>query len=630
MAGLVAMLAVSQAVSAIDWASLKELKFDAATEFPEMVDHFQDYVSEHLLDLTDPATWLGHLETFAAQEAVTFAGNHHLMNDEPDVDDSLLANGEPDPGDIDALDIIPDDLLEQAPVAFLESIQDSIAENLGDTGAAALAEGVLGGIPILTSLKSSFREINLLKNDETEIASALKNSCLDIAGTGAGFAAGAKVGGAIGSVIPGAGTAAGATLGGILGAFAGRSTTEKLKVAKFVESVKVFQAQLPVCAANVEAIKESGRLQLIGELEHSEQAITRNLECIAADLQSQIDLAKANVSVHLQQIPDVFVQALIRRADKLEKKRVELLSASSSSALAALWPTEKSVFLELAIKWIESAQATIQLTISTFTGAQQSLNESAPATVFINRFVQKYEFSDSRLAEHLQLLEADHRRLLSTATQLRERGQSKADGVWQTALHGFKEKSIQVQQSMAQDAAFEVGRVKQLKADVEKEGLKLGKRDLFISRTGPSSTPTSSEEEILALIGALCGDRSGIYINPKIPERKNVSLRKRCSVDPSQRSLVLLDSTVFGSAKNGMLLTDKALWFANDWTCKQSGTYSISYAEFLTRMFAKSGKYEIDLGSGNLFNCAGSGWSPEEIIFILNALKTHLGEGAPA
>ena len=71
-----------------------------------------------------------------------------------------------------------------------EGVSDALLENID-----------VGGIPFITVALSGFREIQLLKNHDTDVTNAVKNFGLDIAGTGGGAVAGATAGAAIGSAI---------------------------------------------------------------------------------------------------------------------------------------------------------------------------------------------------------------------------------------------------------------------------------------------------------------------------------------------------------------------------------------------------------------------------------------------
>ena len=85
-------------------------------------------------------------------------------------------------------------------------------------------------LPIFTVAFSSFREFNLLIENNTDILSSLKNIGLDVAGAGIGIGTGGTTGAVIGSVVfPGIGTAIGSCAGSTVGTFLVRKITNKIK-----------------------------------------------------------------------------------------------------------------------------------------------------------------------------------------------------------------------------------------------------------------------------------------------------------------------------------------------------------------------------------------------------------------
>ena len=85
-------------------------------------------------------------------------------------------------------------------------------------------------LPIVTVAFSSFREFHLLRKNNTDTLSSLKNIGLDVAGVGIGMGVGGKTGAVIGSfIVPGIGTVIGAVAGSVGGALFGRNITKEIK-----------------------------------------------------------------------------------------------------------------------------------------------------------------------------------------------------------------------------------------------------------------------------------------------------------------------------------------------------------------------------------------------------------------
>ena len=97
--------------------------------------------------------------------------------------------------------------------------------------------------PIITLAISSYRELNLLSDEKTNIINSLKNTALDITGTAGGGAIGAKAGAAIGGIGGPLGAVIGAGIGGIIGALAGRSITNKIKLKPLNDAITLYNRE---------------------------------------------------------------------------------------------------------------------------------------------------------------------------------------------------------------------------------------------------------------------------------------------------------------------------------------------------------------------------------------------------
>ncbi|MDE0518478.1 MAG: hypothetical protein OXH36_02830 [Bdellovibrionales bacterium] len=102
-----------------------------------------------------------------------------------------------------------------------------------------LATGTVDfNFPWVTAAFSSFRELNLLINNDTDISSSIKNMGLDVAGVGIGAMTGGEIGAIAGSIIPGPGTVIGAGMGVVIGAIMGRNITNDIKQEPLKEAIK--------------------------------------------------------------------------------------------------------------------------------------------------------------------------------------------------------------------------------------------------------------------------------------------------------------------------------------------------------------------------------------------------------
>ena len=85
----------------------------------------------------------------------------------------------------------------------------------------------------------------------------------------------------------------------------------------------------------------------------------------------------------------------------------------------------------------------------------------------------------------------------------------------------------------------------------------------------------------------------------------------------TETPVALIDCTVFGSAKNGMLLGLSGFCFHS--SGGDPGPHALAYTELATTPFAVSGDYEVTVGDVR-FSCAG-GPAPEAIVDLLGSIE---------
>lgn len=86
----------------------------------------------------------------------------------------------------------------------------------------------------------------------------------------------------------------------------------------------------------------------------------------------------------------------------------------------------------------------------------------------------------------------------------------------------------------------------------------------------------------------------GMFKGAEVSASKENNLRKTAQIPQDVKILLLIDNTVFGSAKNGMALTESGIYLHNDWAGKTSGSFFVSWKEFV-----KNGKECLKLASSN-------------------------------
>ncbi len=112
----------------------------------------------------------------------------------------------------------------------------------------------------------------------------------------------------------------------------------------------------------------------------------------------------------------------------------------------------------------------------------------------------------------------------------------------------------------------------------------------------------------------------GFYIAPNIPPSKLANARRACFTPPDEEVFALVDSTVFGSAENSLLIGSSGVFFRNDWAGRSPGRHFLSYAEFQDAVFIKNNSYEVSIDGLN-FDVSGSPMSKEAVINLLLSVQ---------
>ncbi len=128
------------------------------------------------------------------------------------------------------------------------------------------------------------------------------------------------------------------------------------------------------------------------------------------------------------------------------------------------------------------------------------------------------------------------------------------------------------------------------------------------------------EEQLLAIInGYSC---TGYYKFGSIPAKKLEAAIQHYPVDPSDTVLALIDATIMGSAKIGMAIGLKGIYWANDWTVKTKKNF-LSWDELSSNSCGISKSiYNVQLAAGCEFGMAGSSMKKELLVNLLNQIVT--------
>ena len=143
------------------------------------------------------------------------------------------------------------------------------------------------------------------------------------------------------------------------------------------------------------------------------------------------------------------------------------------------------------------------------------------------------------------------------------------------------------------------------------------------SRSFSYSLTPELTEEVLAIIRNHRGN--DMYIVPNIPNKKLVNAREANYVPADENILCLVNSTVWGGAKNSLLVGLHGIYVRNDWAGDSPGHHFVSYMELLNVVVGSKGWYEMSIGETN-FNMSSCNMSRKTLVRMLREIQTVIKE----
>jgi hypothetical protein len=132
------------------------------------------------------------------------------------------------------------------------------------------------------------------------------------------------------------------------------------------------------------------------------------------------------------------------------------------------------------------------------------------------------------------------------------------------------------------------------------------------------------EKKILEVLQSFHCD--GLFVNPSIPQKKADNAFACYGMPASVEVFAIVDSTVFGSAKNGLAFTSEGLFWKNDWTIT-SAKNQMSWEEFKNNAQERDTKgFDLLLGNGCVFGMAGSSMKPKVLLQLMEELTQQIQE----
>lgn len=111
----------------------------------------------------------------------------------------------------------------------------------------------------------------------------------------------------------------------------------------------------------------------------------------------------------------------------------------------------------------------------------------------------------------------------------------------------------------------------------------------------------------------------GLYYCPNIPEKKLINAKVAMSVPREETVFALMDTTFFGSAKTGLVITEWGVRWANDWAT-ESKTRALSWAELIECRPSVDG-FKLKLREDAVIGTAGGGMSAENLAKVIKTIS---------
>ena len=126
------------------------------------------------------------------------------------------------------------------------------------------------------------------------------------------------------------------------------------------------------------------------------------------------------------------------------------------------------------------------------------------------------------------------------------------------------------------------------------------------------------QDQLLAIINTYNSD--DYYRHGQIPSKKLEAAVQHYPVDPDDTPLALIDSTVFGSAKTGMVIGLKGIYWKNSWNVKTARNF-LSWDE-LANSSAKISQttHDVQLIPGCEFGMSGSSMKKDLLVNLLDQI----------
>jgi hypothetical protein len=498
--GTLAGFHAAEALSSIDTDVLKAIQA-STTEHLHSLHSISDYVDDHFHDVAAGSAegWLHRLEGYVAEQkaALTLEQAGHVVQFAPHANQAgwdLIVDGHAVQikEGITAVANAKEALLAHPDIPVYTDfhsaveLKDTMVHGLPDLDPDAIStatESSLSGmqeglnpdfsIPVVTLLRSSWREIKLLGDGKTRIERAVKNVAIDVGSVGAGMWAGAKAGLLVGGWLGPVGVAIAAVIGGVTGAIAGRKFADNFRMAPFKTALEEFRRTHERASDATESAVADSRAQVAKLRERYElrfDALRRDTELAAQKKLSEIERGVTN---GLEQFLKSFPARLTELESQLNVEEAGVLSQMPAAPWWSwLFPCQAALRRAAVRHWFRSARKIVREERVRF--EQMSASRAATLCVEVQRFLSTYTFTLGALDASLAALAQQFDDARVTANRIKDDAARRVVEGRNGLLLEFREGVFEIHSMLCQVMSLWKNRLEGCLSDLCREAEPLG------------------------------------------------------------------------------------------------------------------------------------------------------------
>jgi len=273
--------------------------------------------------------------------------------------------------------------------------------------------------PWITFIRSSFRELNLLLDQKTNIEKVLKHVAVDVAAVGGVGIAGAKAGALVGSIFGPLGAALGGLLGALFGGVGGKACANAVRCGSFNQAKAEFFTTLEKAKSELTFHAGSSQKEIRVLQADYERRFCESRQEYLRRFTEDLSGLRAKKEKALRDLVSRFPMRLVELEQQLREEERDVLKQYPRSRLGLLLPAKSDLARSAVRAWFRRARAIVSKERSAF--LQRSSLPLEEQLAALRRFLDNYEIALESLALDLHRAAQEHARIVARSKWLSER-----------------------------------------------------------------------------------------------------------------------------------------------------------------------------------------------------------------